>query len=242
ELHPPTQNVTSSVWEHFGYLKDAEGTVVCDGFPICKICHQKVPSKGGNTTNMFKHLKDSHRSVYSEIRVCTRHSKITRFDPLRTENEQESVELHLPTTDALSPVWKYFGYPKNADGSLVSDGFPLCRLCRLKVVAKGGSTTNMLVHLRAYHLEVYEEVKEAITTLRTAWGIEPPELHPPTQNVTSAVWQYFGYLKDAGGSVVCDDFPICKLCQQKVASKRRCTTNMFKHLKDYHRSVYDEVR
>ncbi|KAF7696342.1 hypothetical protein HF521_006436, partial [Silurus meridionalis] len=174
--------------------------------------------------------------------VCTRHSEITRFDPLRTENEQESVELHLPTTDALSPVWKYFGYPKNADGSLVSDGFPLCRLCRLKVVAKGGSTTNMLVHLRAYHLEVYEEVKEAITTLRTAWGIEPPELHPPTQNVTSAVWQYFGYLKDAGGSVVCDDFPICKLCQQKVASKRRCTTNMFKHLKDYHRSVYDEVR
>lgn len=69
DLHPPTQNVTSSVWEHFGYLKDAEGTVVCDGFPICKICHQKVPSKGGNTTNMFKHLKDCHRGIYSEIRV-----------------------------------------------------------------------------------------------------------------------------------------------------------------------------
>ncbi|XP_046724959.1 uncharacterized protein LOC124398726 isoform X1 [Silurus meridionalis] len=317
DLHPPTRKVKSAVWKFFGYPRDSGGLVLSDGFPICKLCQKKVSAKGGNTTNMFTHLRDYHRATYNEIK--------SGFDPLRTENEQESVELHLPTTDALSPVWKYFGYPKNADGSLVSDGFPLCRLCRLKVVAKGGSTTNMLVHLRAYHLEVYEEVKpvltkksiykpidlyppsgqddiklwdhfgyqkgadgelkddgapickiclrkmikppaggtpttnmlrhlrkkhqsvysevqEAITTLRTAWGIEPPELHPPTQNVTSAVWQYFGYLKDAGGSVVCDDFPICKLCQQKVASKRRCTTNMFKHLKDYHRSVYDEVR
>lgn len=81
------------------------------------------------------------------------------FDPVRTENELEPVELHLPTTDALSPVWKYFGYPKKADGSLVCDGYPLCKLCQLKVTAKGGSTTNMLMHLRAYHLDVYKDVK-----------------------------------------------------------------------------------
>ncbi|XP_017342190.1 uncharacterized protein LOC108275754 isoform X3 [Ictalurus punctatus] len=317
DLHPPTRKVKSAVWKYFGYPRDAAGLVLSDGFPICKLCQKKVSAKGGNTTNMFTHLRDYHRTTYNEIKAT--------FDPVRTENELEPVELHLPTTDALSPVWKYFGYPKKADGSLVCDGYPLCKLCQLKVTAKGGSTTNMLMHLRAYHLDVYKDVKpaitkksiyrpfdlyppsgqddiklwdhfgyqksadgelkddgapickiclrkmikpptggtpttnmlrhlrkkhqsvynevqEAITTLRTAWGIEPPELHPPTQNVTSAVWQYFGYLKDADGSVVCDDFPICKLCQQKVASKRRCTTNMFKHLKDYHRTVYDEVR
>ncbi|XP_058266017.1 uncharacterized protein LOC131365993 isoform X1 [Hemibagrus wyckioides] len=317
DLHPPTRKVKSAVWKFFGYPRDAAGLVLSDGFPICKLCQKKVSAKGGNTTNMFTHLRDYHRTTYNEIKAT--------FDPVRTENELEPVELHLPTTEALSPVWKYFGYPKNTDGSLVCDGYPLCRLCQLKVMAKGGSTTNMLMHLRAYHLDVYKEVKpaitkksiyrpfelyppsgqddiklwdhfgyqksadgelkddgapvckiclrkmikpptggtpttnmlrhlrkkhqsvynevqEAITTLRTAWGIEPPELHPPTQNVTSAVWQYFGYLKDADGSVVCDDFPICKLCQQKVASKRRCTTNMFKHLKDYHRTIYDEVR
>ncbi|KAM9444824.1 uncharacterized protein Hap1MRO34_023872 isoform 2-T2 [Clarias gariepinus] len=317
DLHPPTRKVKSAVWKFFGYPRDAAGLVLSDGFPICKLCQKKVSAKGGNTTNMFTHLRDYHRTIYNEIKAT--------FDPVRTESDLEAMELHLPTADALSPVWKYFGYPKNTDGSLVSEGSPLCRLCQLKVTAKGGSTTNMLMHLRAYHLDVYKEVKpaivkksiyrpfelyppngqddvklwdhfgyqkdadgelkddgapickiclrkmikpptggtpttnmlrhlrkkhqsvynevqEAITTLRTAWGIEPPELHPPTQNVTSAVWQYFGYLKDADGSVVCDDFPICKLCQQKVASKRRCTTNMFKHLKDYHRSVYDEVR
>lgn len=81
------------------------------------------------------------------------------FDPVRTENEPEPVELHLPTADALSPVWKYFGYRKTADGSLACDGYPLCRLCQMKVMAKGGSTTNMLMHLRAYHLDVYKEVK-----------------------------------------------------------------------------------
>ncbi|KAF4078433.1 hypothetical protein AMELA_G00199060 [Ameiurus melas] len=316
DLHPPTRKVKSAVWKYFGYPRDAAGLVLSDGFPICKLCQKKVSAKGGNTTNMFTHLRDYHRTTYNEIKAT--------FDPVRTENELEPVELHLPMTDALSPVWKYFGYPKNADGSLVCDGYPLCKLCQLKVTAKGGSTTNMLMHLRAYHLDVYKDVKpaitkksiyrpfdlyppsgqddiklwdhfgyqkstdgelkddgapickiclrkmikpptggtpttnmlrhlrkkhqsvynevqEAITTLRTAWGIEPPELHPPTQNVTSAVWQYFGYLKDADGSVVCDDFPICKLCQQKVASKRRCTTNMFKHLKDYHRIMDREV-
>lgn len=81
------------------------------------------------------------------------------FDPVRTESELEPVELHLPTTDALSPVWKYFGYLKNPDGSVRCDGYPLCRLCQLKVTVKGGSTTNMLMHLRAYHLDMYKEVK-----------------------------------------------------------------------------------
>lgn len=81
------------------------------------------------------------------------------FDPVRTENELEPVELHLPTADALSPVWKYFGYRRNADKSLACDGNPLCRLCQMKVMAKGGGTTNMLMHLRAYHLDVYKEVK-----------------------------------------------------------------------------------
>lgn len=70
-LFPPTHRVKSAVWEHFGYLKDAEGTVVCDGFPICKICYLNVAAKGGNTTNMFKHLKDHHKAVYDEIRVRT---------------------------------------------------------------------------------------------------------------------------------------------------------------------------
>ncbi|XP_062871194.1 uncharacterized protein LOC134333242 isoform X2 [Trichomycterus rosablanca] len=316
-LFPPTHKVKSAVWKFFGYPRDGAGLVMSDGFPICKLCQKKVSAKGGNTTNMFTHLRDYHRTTYNEIKAS--------FIPPRAENEIEPLELHLPTSDGLSPVWKYFGYPKDPDGNLVSDGYPVCKLCQQKVIAKGGSTTYMMMHLRAYHLDVYKEVKpaiakksiyrpmelqpppgqgeiklwdhfgypngpdgellddgapickiclrkliksptggtpttnmlkhlrkkhqlvfnevqEAIATLRTEWGIEPPELHPPTQNVTSAVWQYFGYLKDAGGSVVCDDFPICKLCQQKVASKRRCTTNMFKHLKDYHRHVYDEVR
>lgn len=87
------------------------------------------------------------------------------FDPVRAENEPEPVELHLPMTDALSPVWKYFGYPKNTDGSLVCDGYPMCRLCQLKVMAKGGRTTNMLMHLRAYHLDVYNEVKVVVSQL-----------------------------------------------------------------------------
>uniref|UniRef100_A0AAY5EWC3 BED-type domain-containing protein n=1 Tax=Electrophorus electricus TaxID=8005 RepID=A0AAY5EWC3_ELEEL len=360
-LYPPTQKVKSAVWEYFGYLKDTEGAVVCDGFPICKLCQLNVSAKGGNTSNMFKHLKDHHKDIYDEIRpsevvagVCSpselyapdgQNSKLWDYFgytknvdgvlmedgapvckicvhklmsrggtisnmmkhlldshdavyaevqaaiPTRPESELEPLELHLPTSDAVSPVWKYFGYLKDMDGAVVCDGFPICKICQQKVVAKAGNTTNMLIHLRAYHLDiykevkpavakkvlyrslelyppngqsdiklwdhfgyprnaegvlqddrapicklclrklikassdgtpttnmlrhlrkkhqaVYEEVQEAITALRTEWGIEPPELHPPTQNVTSPVWQFFGYLKDAQGSVVCDGFPI----------------------------------
>lgn len=68
ELHPPTQN-TYPVWEHFGFLKDAEGSVVFDGFPICKICRQRVESKDGDTRNMFHHLKANHLHVYQQITV-----------------------------------------------------------------------------------------------------------------------------------------------------------------------------
>lgn len=68
ELHPPTQNAYP-VWEHFGFLKDAEGSVVFDGFPICKICRQRVESKDGDTRNMFHHLKANHRHVYQQIKV-----------------------------------------------------------------------------------------------------------------------------------------------------------------------------
>lgn len=70
ELHPPTQNAYP-VWEYFGFLKDAEGSVVFDGFPICKICRQRVESKDGDTRNMFQHLKANHRGVYLQIKVTS---------------------------------------------------------------------------------------------------------------------------------------------------------------------------
>lgn len=69
DLYPPTRKVKSAVWKFFGYPRDAAGLVMSDGFPICKLCQKKVSAKGGNTTNMFTHLRDYHRTTYNEIKV-----------------------------------------------------------------------------------------------------------------------------------------------------------------------------
>uniref|UniRef100_A0AAR2K0Y7 BED-type domain-containing protein n=1 Tax=Pygocentrus nattereri TaxID=42514 RepID=A0AAR2K0Y7_PYGNA len=234
ELHPPTQNVTSPVWEYFGYLKDAEGLVVSDGFPICKMCQKKVASKGGNTTNMFKHLKDYHRTIYDEIRSAVTNETL--------EDTYTAADLHLPSGQHDSPLWEHFGYRKDAEGILQEDGAPYCKICLRKLISKGETTRNMRQHLKENHSSVYTEPEEVVSSFTWETDMDSSNLCPPTHKVKSAVWKFFGYPKDAEGSVVCNGFPICKLCQKKVSAKGGNTTNMFSHLRDYHRPTYDEIK
>ncbi|KAL7863945.1 hypothetical protein AOLI_G00153650 [Acnodon oligacanthus] len=234
ELHPPTQNVTSPVWEYFGYLKDAEGLVVSDGFPICKMCQKKVASKGGNTTNMFKHLKDYHRTIYDEIRSAVTNETL--------EDSYTTADLHPPSGQHDSPLWEHFGYRKDAEGILQEDGAPYCKICLRKLISKGETTRNMRQHLKENHSSVYTEPEEVVSSFTWEADMDSSNLCPPTHKVKSAVWKFFGYPKDAEGSVVCNGFPICKLCQKKVSAKGGNTTNMFSHLRDYHRPTYDEIK
>ena len=37
--------------------------------PTCKLCHVDVAVKGGNTTNLFSHLKHKHPKEYSELKL-----------------------------------------------------------------------------------------------------------------------------------------------------------------------------
>lgn len=71
---------------------------------------------------------------------------------------------------------------------------------------------------------------------------ELPELYPPEHRVRSGVWKYFGYLRDTEGPADCAGFPICKICLSKVSNKGKVTANMTAHLKDHHRSIYDDLK
>lgn len=42
-------------------------------------------------------------------------------------------ELFPPTKRLKSPVWQFFGFPKNDLGVIEDDGDPICRSCRKKV-------------------------------------------------------------------------------------------------------------
>lgn len=71
ELFPPTKRIKSAVWEYFGYRKNDQGVVLEDGVPACKSCYKKIAAKGGNTSNMFHHLRDNHSTLYAKIKVNT---------------------------------------------------------------------------------------------------------------------------------------------------------------------------
>ncbi|GAA6079959.1 uncharacterized protein LOC113638439 isoform X1 [Tachysurus ichikawai] len=234
ELHPPTQNVTSAVWQYFGYLKDADGSVVCDDFPICKLCQQKVASKRRCTTNMFKHLKDYHRTVYDEVRSAVTSET---FEDLSLPSD-----LHPPSGQYNLKLWEYFGYRKSTDGDLVEDGAPICKLCFRKLISKGETTTNMMQHLKENHNAVYTDVQREVNPFTIGGATELPELHPPEHRVRSGVWKHFGYLRDTEGPADCAGFPICKICRSKVSNKGKVTANMSAHLKDHHRNVYDDLK
>lgn len=69
ELHPPVKRRNSPVWRYFGFIKNPEGDLKEDGFPLCKMCHRRVAAKDGTTSNMLNHLRRHHQAEYEEVKV-----------------------------------------------------------------------------------------------------------------------------------------------------------------------------
>ena len=64
----------------------------------------------------------------------------------------------------------------------------------------------------------------------------------PAKVSHSGVWEHFEYFINPDGEVEDDGFPTCKICQQKVACKRGNTSNMLRHLQDYHTAAYYKAK
>lgn len=61
----------SAVWKYFAFDADESGEPTNNDRPVCKQCFKAVATKGDNTTNMAKHLKDKHPNLYSQMKqVC----------------------------------------------------------------------------------------------------------------------------------------------------------------------------
>jgi len=70
DIFPTTKCTKSEVWSYFGFLKNAEGQLVEDSYPVCRTCRKKVAAKGSNTTNLLAHLRDHHPQLYSQCKLC----------------------------------------------------------------------------------------------------------------------------------------------------------------------------
>ncbi|KAI2662248.1 E3 SUMO-protein ligase ZBED1 [Labeo rohita] len=63
----PKPNVTSPVWEHFGFQPNEKGEPANLDEPICKICGKKVPVTRGNTSNLRCHLANCHPAIEAQL-------------------------------------------------------------------------------------------------------------------------------------------------------------------------------
>nr|XP_040042446.1 uncharacterized protein LOC120825111 isoform X2 [Gasterosteus aculeatus aculeatus] len=65
-----------------------------------------------------------------------------------------------------SVVWLYFGFKADDKGQPVNSGEVICRLCRKKVLAKGGNTTNLRSHLKRRHrAEFFKKISSTTRAL-----------------------------------------------------------------------------
>lgn len=58
---------------------------------------------------------------------------------------------------AKSLVWTHFGLPADSTGTILNHNISICKHCTTAVSAKGGSTSNMLGHLKLYHPVHYKD-------------------------------------------------------------------------------------
>lgn len=72
---------------------------------------------------------------------------------------EKDTTLYPPSQRVKSVVWKYFGYHKNADGSICDNGFPVCKKCGRPVAAQGRNTSNLFAHLRSNHPIQFRELR-----------------------------------------------------------------------------------
>lgn len=59
----------SHVWKYFAFEADQEGLIKDLNKPVCKRCHRIILAKGGNTSNLAKHLRDRHPDIFRDFQV-----------------------------------------------------------------------------------------------------------------------------------------------------------------------------
>lgn len=59
----------SHVWKFFAFEADQQGLIKDLNKPVCKRCHRTILAKGGNTSNLAKHLRDKHPDLFRDFQV-----------------------------------------------------------------------------------------------------------------------------------------------------------------------------
>ncbi|XP_060796344.1 E3 SUMO-protein ligase ZBED1-like [Neoarius graeffei] len=90
----PKKNSTSAIWQYFGFEASDEHQKQV----LCKTCHAKVATSGGNTTNLYRHLKVHHVNLHEECMAKKTHE---------TSSSSESTSAKQTITTSFASVTPY---------------------------------------------------------------------------------------------------------------------------------------
>ncbi|XP_071845427.1 E3 SUMO-protein ligase ZBED1-like [Apostichopus japonicus] len=65
----PAANKKSAVWTYFGYKKGPDGKAENVERVTCKVCKVQYWAKGGNTSNLFRHLESCHPKEFEMVKT-----------------------------------------------------------------------------------------------------------------------------------------------------------------------------
>lgn len=60
-------NVTSPIWEHFGFVPKEKCEPINLDEAICRLCGKKIRVKRANTSNLQSHLRSCHPAAYTQL-------------------------------------------------------------------------------------------------------------------------------------------------------------------------------
>ena len=91
------RNTKSIVWTYFGIKATEDGLPIEaeQERPLCRPCGRAVLAKGGNTTNLFQHLREHHPDLYAEA------------SPKITRKSESSSSTQLSLTESIAKTTKY---------------------------------------------------------------------------------------------------------------------------------------
>lgn len=110
---------SSAAWRYFGYLKsDKQQSNV-----LCKMCRSHVPTKTGNTSNLFQHLKRHHPLEHAE---CCQVAKAPSTSNKR-KADQQTIQSALSSTMAYEKSSKRHKDITHAITQFIAKGMqPVC--------------------------------------------------------------------------------------------------------------------
>ena len=221
----------------------------------CIICKKMFYNVGVGASSMLKHLKTKHAEVFNhdsmiknEIGVVAdvndiyMHANLLPFIPgeestVVKEEVNDSKSKRIPNRKLSrcllftrkqvqgikkpSLVWNF--YTKMTEDTVQ------CKVCSKIYIARKGTTTSLMKHLRTSHLDYcidWEKEHIALFDRKMMESDDVPQEHP--------IWKYYNYM-DMGEYV-------CQLCDAKLLLSDHTTQleTFGMHLKIQHPTTFDE--